>query len=82
MQSINGSHIVLIPKKEDSVLVNDYKPIFLLNTSVKIITKRLIGSISYFLNWSMPINMGLLKADPYKTGFDKIEHNAIMEIMP
>lgn len=50
MQSINGSHIVLIPKKEDSVLVNDYKPIFLLNTSVKIITKRLIGSISYFLN--------------------------------
>jgi hypothetical protein len=41
MQSIDGSHIVLIPKKDDLASVNDYRPIFLLNTSVKILTKIL-----------------------------------------
>ena len=41
LQSINGSHIVLVPKKDDAQKISDFKPILLLNTSVKIITKLL-----------------------------------------
>jgi hypothetical protein len=39
MQSINGSHIVLLPKKNAPVSVVDYHPISLSNTSVKLLTK-------------------------------------------
>lgn len=40
-QSINGSYISLIPKKKTPVLVSDYRPISLLNTSIKLIAKLL-----------------------------------------
>jgi retron-type reverse transcriptase len=39
IQSINGSHIVLIPKKDSPQTVNDYRPISLLNSSLKLLTK-------------------------------------------
>jgi retron-type reverse transcriptase len=39
IQSINGSHIVLIPKKDSHQIVNDYRPISLLNSSLKLLTK-------------------------------------------
>jgi hypothetical protein len=42
MQSINGSHITLIPKKSSPMTVSDYMPISLLNTSIKIVTKLLL----------------------------------------
>jgi hypothetical protein len=38
MRSINGSHIVLVPKKDH---INDFRPISLLNSSVKLLTKLL-----------------------------------------
>lgn len=41
MQSINGSYITLIPKKDNPVYVNDVRPISLLNTTLKLITKLL-----------------------------------------
>lgn len=34
LQSINGSHITLVPKKDDAIRVADYRPISLLNTSI------------------------------------------------
>jgi hypothetical protein len=45
IQSINGSLITLIPKKDDALKVSDYRPISLLNTSVKIITKLLANRL-------------------------------------
>jgi hypothetical protein len=41
MKSINASIIALIPKKENLENVDDYRPIFLLNYSLKCITKIL-----------------------------------------
>jgi hypothetical protein len=41
MQSINGSDIVLLPKKPSPMIINDYRPISLLNFSVKLLTKIL-----------------------------------------
>jgi hypothetical protein len=41
MQSINGSHIVLVPKKDNSSKVGDFRPISLLSSSVKLLTKLL-----------------------------------------
>jgi hypothetical protein len=36
MQSINGSHIVLVPKRDNPTKVGDYRPISLLNSSVEL----------------------------------------------
>ena len=41
LQSINGSYITLIPKKDCPILVGEFRPISLLNSSIKLITKIL-----------------------------------------
>jgi hypothetical protein len=45
LQSINESHITLIPKKDGPRRVSDYRPISLLNISIKIITKLLANRL-------------------------------------
>jgi hypothetical protein len=45
LRSINGSFIVLIPKKENAQRVGDFRPISLLNNSMKIITKLLANRL-------------------------------------
>jgi hypothetical protein len=49
LQSINGSYITLIPKKDGAMKISDYRPISLLNTSVKIITKVLANRLQAHL---------------------------------
>jgi hypothetical protein len=41
LQSINGPYITLVPKVQNPATVNDFRPISLLNSSIKIITKIL-----------------------------------------
>jgi hypothetical protein len=45
LQSINGLHITLIPKKDDPMKVSDFRPISLLNNSAKLITKLLANRL-------------------------------------
>ena len=45
LQSINGSLITLVPKLDNAIRVADYRPISLLNTSVKILTKILANRL-------------------------------------
>jgi hypothetical protein len=49
LRSINGSFIVLIPKKENPQKVGDYRPISLLNNSMKILTKLLANRLQSFM---------------------------------
>jgi hypothetical protein len=41
LQSINGSYITLIPKIDNPITASDFRPISLLNSSIKLITKIL-----------------------------------------
>jgi hypothetical protein len=45
MRSINTSHIALIPKKDGPTVAANYRPISLLNTSFKLITKVLANRL-------------------------------------
>ena len=45
LQSINGSHITLIPERDGVTRVSDFRPISLLNTSMNIITKLLANRL-------------------------------------
>jgi hypothetical protein len=45
MQSINGSHITLVPKIDNPTRVGDYRPISLLNSSVKLIINFLANRL-------------------------------------
>jgi hypothetical protein len=45
LQSINGSFITLIPKVDDPLRINDFRPISLLNCCVKFITKLLANRL-------------------------------------
>jgi hypothetical protein len=45
LKSINYSYITLVPKKENLECINDFRPIALLNTSLKILTKFLANRL-------------------------------------
>jgi hypothetical protein len=45
LECINGSFIILIPKKDSPSTVNDYRPISLLNYSLKLLTKLLANRL-------------------------------------
>ena len=45
LQSINNSHITLIPKTNNPATVNDSRPISLLNCAIKVITKLLANRL-------------------------------------
>jgi hypothetical protein len=45
LRSLNNSHIALIPKKDGPILASDYRPMSLLNSSIKMFTKLLANKL-------------------------------------
>lgn len=45
LQTINSSYITLVPKKDHPISTNDFRPISLLNTSLKVLTKLLANRL-------------------------------------
>lgn len=45
LECINGSYIALVPKNDSPMSVNDYRPISLLNLSLKLLTKLLANRL-------------------------------------
>lgn len=45
LRSINNFHIVLLPKKDGPQVLSDYRPISLLNSSIKLLTKILANRL-------------------------------------
>jgi hypothetical protein len=63
MESINGSYVTLIPKHNSPASVGDYRPISLLNTSKKILTKLLTNRLQLVITKLVHQNQyGFLKA--------------------
>jgi hypothetical protein len=63
MHSINGSYVTLIPKNSSPASVGDYRPISLLNTSVKVLTKLLANRLQHVITKLVHQNQyGFLKA--------------------
>jgi hypothetical protein len=63
MRSINGSYVTLIPKNNSPDSVGDYRPISLLNTSVKVLTKILANRLQQVITKLVHQNQyGFIKA--------------------
>ena len=70
LQSINGSLITLVPKLDSAIKVSDFRPISLLNTSVKIITKLLANRLQILLPQLI-----------HKNQYDFIKHRCIQDCL-
>jgi len=68
LQSLNGSHITLIPKHDNAIRVSDFRPISLLNTSIKVLTKILANRLQFAMPRLIHKNQyGFIKAGQFRT---------------
>jgi hypothetical protein len=68
LEHINRSFITLIPKKDSPRTVNDYRPISLLNSSLKILTKLVANRLQKVIQSVVHSNQyGFIKGRPSKT---------------
>jgi hypothetical protein len=63
LRSINGSFITLIPKVDSPIRVKDFRPISLLNSSVKVLTKLLANRLQPLITKLIHVNQyGFIKS--------------------
>lgn len=83
LKSINHSYITLVPKKQYPKNITDFRPISLLNTSLKIITKILANRLQRVMpKIVMRTSMGLSKENPFKTILDGLLSFCTNAIIP
>jgi hypothetical protein len=62
LEYINVSFITLIPKKENPIMVNDYRPISMLNSSLKLLTKLMATRLQSVIQSVVHLNQyGFIK---------------------
>lgn len=67
IRSINGSLVTLVPKIKSPETVRDFRPIPLLNSSIKLLTKLLANRLlTKIMQLILPINMVLSILDQFK----------------
>jgi hypothetical protein len=67
LESINTSYITLVPKKDCPESVNDFRPISLMNISLKLLTKMLANKLQrVILNLVHQTNTGLSEPKQYR----------------
>jgi hypothetical protein len=65
---LNSAYILLLPKKDDACRVKDFRPISLVHSFAKLITKLLTNRLAVTLTiWYLRIKVLLLRADPSLT---------------
>ena len=65
---LNSAYITLLPKKEDAASIRDFRPISLVHSFAKLITKLLANRLLVdWTSWSHQIRVLLLKIDLYLT---------------
>jgi len=81
LRSINGSNItLLVPKHNNALKISDYRPISLLNTSVKILTKILANRLQLLLPSLIHKNQyGFIKARALE--YDHLYHQSRKDII-
>ena len=62
LESINYSYITLVPKVSNPEGVNDYRPISLLNSSIKILTKLLADRLQLVILKLIHVNQSFINA--------------------
>jgi hypothetical protein len=68
LQSINGSYVTLVPKIDNPAKVSDFRPISLLNSSIKLITKILSNRLQKVILKLVHQNQyGFIRGGRYKT---------------
>jgi hypothetical protein len=81
LKSINHSYITLVPKKDNPKKVNDFRPISLLNSSIKMVTKLLANKLQALaIDIIHEINMVLLKGEQFKTALVGLSNTYINAI--
>jgi hypothetical protein len=81
LKSINHSYITLVPKKDNPEKVNDFRPISLLNSSIKMVTKLLANRLQPLAMDIIHENQyGLLKGEQLKTTLVGLSNSYISAI--
>jgi hypothetical protein len=76
-QQLNSAYITLVPKKEDAISIKDYRPISLVHSFAKLITKILANRLARRLNELVsPVQSAFIKGRFIQDNFMLVQQTA------